>query len=184
MDILSEPVLVLNASFMPISIKPVRDAICMILLDKAQVIKSINDTFIRSEKLKIPVPRIISIASYYQSPFKKPKPNRQNIFQRDNYTCVYCNKKVGHHKLTMDHIVPRSRWHLISKDKKPAEFNSWENLVTACRSCNTKKGNKLLSELKWKFPEIKKLDYRFGMISFISPKTCEKYGWTEYLNGY
>ena len=84
-------------------------------------------------------------------------------------------------KLTLDHIVPRSRWENIPKDRKPSEFNSWENVVTACRECNTKKGSKLLSELRWKAPEIKKMDYRLNHIPHINNASAEKYGWNDYL---
>ena len=152
---------------MPISIKSVKDAICMVLLEKAEVIKAADDVFIRSEKLKIPVPHIILLANYYQVPRKKTKVSRSNILERDDFTCVYCGKKPAPSKLTLDHIVPRS--------------NSWENIVTACRECNTKKGNKLLSELRWKSPEIKKMDYRFNHIPHINKTAAEKYGWNDYL---
>ncbi len=181
MDILSQPVLILNTSYMPISIKSVKDAICMVLLEKAEVIKAADDVFIRSEKLKIPVPHIILLANYYQVPRKKTKVSRSNILERDDFTCVYCGKKPAQTKLTLDHIVPRSRWEYIPKDKKPSEFNSWENIVTACRECNTKKGNKLLSELRWKSPEIKKMDYRFNHIPHINKTAAEKNGWNEDL---
>ncbi len=181
MDILSQPVLILNTSYLPVSIKSVRDAICMVLMEKAEVIKAAEDSFIRSEKLKIPVPYIILLANYYQVPRKKTKVSRSNILDRDGYTCVYCGKMPPHSKLTLDHIVPRSRWENIAKDKKPSEFNSWENIVTACRECNTKKGNKLLSELRWKAPEIKKMDYRLTHIPHINGESAEKYGWNDYL---
>jgi 5-methylcytosine-specific restriction endonuclease McrA len=133
MDILSQPVLILNTSYLPISIKSVRDAICMVLLEKAEVIKAAEDLFIRSEKLKIPVPYVILLANYYQVPRKKTKVSRNNILERDSYTCAYCGKQPAHNKLTLDHVVPRSRWENIPKDKKPSEFNSWDNIVTACR---------------------------------------------------
>jgi 5-methylcytosine-specific restriction endonuclease McrA len=31
--------------------------------------------------------------------------------------------------------------------------NSWQNLVTACSSCNNTKGSKSLKELGWQLPE-------------------------------
>lgn len=38
--------------------------------------------------------------------------------------------------MTIDHIVPRSK----------GGEDSWENLITACPACNTKKGNRTLAE--------------------------------------
>ena len=118
MDVLSQPVLILNAGYMPVSIRSVRDAVCMLLLDKAEIIKAAEDVYIRSEKLKIPVPHIIALATYHNLPRKKLRVSRQNILERDNFTCVYCGKQPGHSKLTMDHIIPRSRWNEIQKENE------------------------------------------------------------------
>ena len=107
MDILSQPVLILNTSYMPISIKSVKDAICMVLLEKAEVIKAADDVFIRSEKLKIPVPYIILLANYYQVPRKKTKVSRSNILERDDFTCVYCGKKPAPSKLTRSYCAKK-----------------------------------------------------------------------------
>jgi 5-methylcytosine-specific restriction endonuclease McrA len=182
MDKLSQPVLILNTSYVPISIRSVKDAVCMILLEKAQIIKSSLDEFIRSEKLSIPVPHIILLSNYYLVPKKSLKLNRNSILERDNYTCVYCGKKPSPSKLTLDHIIPKSRWSEISFDKKPKEFNSWENLVTACKECNTKKGNKLISEIKWKIPESFKLKPKSSIFLNVNNSSIEKYGWEEYFS--
>jgi 5-methylcytosine-specific restriction endonuclease McrA len=182
MDKLNQPVLILNTTYVPISIRSVKDAICMVLLEKAQIIRSSVDDFIRSEKLSIPVPHIILLSNYYSVPKKSIRLNRNSILERDSYTCVYCGKKPAPSKLTIDHIIPRSRWTEVQADKKPKEFNSWENLVTACKECNTKKGNKLLSEIKWKSPDSFKLKPKNSMIMNINNSSIEKYGWSEYLN--
>jgi 5-methylcytosine-specific restriction endonuclease McrA len=58
-------------------------------------------------------------------------PSRSMIYRRDNHTCQYCGARS---KLTIDHVIPRSK----------GGEDSWENLVVACSSCNTKKGNMLL----------------------------------------
>jgi 5-methylcytosine-specific restriction endonuclease McrA len=180
LDILSQPVLILNTSYLPITIKTVRDAICMVLLDKAEVLKSDSNQFVRSEKLKIPVPNVILLSNYYQLPKRKIRVSRHTILERDDYQCKYCGKKPSPSKLTLDHIIPRSRWNDIPKEKKPIEFNSWDNIVTACRECNTKKGSKLLSELKWKFPEITSMS-NYSYMPNISESKAEKYGWKDYL---
>jgi len=43
-------------------------------------------------------------------------------------------------QLTIDHVMPASK----------GGGNTWENLVTACAPCNSKKGDKTLKQLKWK----------------------------------
>ncbi len=181
MDKLSQPVLILNAFYMPVSIRPVRDAICMILLEKAQVLKASEKEFIRSQKLQFPVPYVILLSNYFALPKKILKATRNNILERDGYACVYCGKKPAVSKLTIDHIIPKSRWHEIPEERKPDDFHSWENLVTACKECNTKKGNKLLSELKWKVPETLHRKPKQKLYLNINKVFAEKYGWDEFL---
>ena len=53
---------------------------------------------------------------------------------RDQYTCQYCGLKTR--DLTLDHVIPRHR----------GGPHTWDNLVTACRSCNHRKGGKALEE--------------------------------------
>ena len=84
MDKLNQPVLILNTTYVPISIRSVKDAICMVLLEKAQVIRSSVDDFIRSEKLSIPVPQIILLSNYYSVPKKSIRLNRNSIVERDS----------------------------------------------------------------------------------------------------
>lgn len=58
---------------------------------------------------------------------------RQEVYERDGYRCVYCNATQG---LTLDHLVPQSR----------GGIHEVSNLVTACRSCNSKKNAKTPEE--------------------------------------
>jgi|TARA_Y100001937_G_scaffold29865_1_gene43045 5-methylcytosine-specific restriction endonuclease McrA len=60
-------------------------------------------------------------------------PSRHLIYKRDNYECQYCGSKKD---LTIDHVTPRSK----------GGDDTWTNLVTACSSCNVKKGSKTLKE--------------------------------------
>jgi 5-methylcytosine-specific restriction endonuclease McrA len=60
---------------------------------------------------------------------------RNEIFQRDEYRCVYCGEQFPAEELTLDHVQPRVR----------GGDRSEGNLVTACRACNTLKGQRRLS---------------------------------------
>ncbi len=64
-------------------------------------------------------------------------PSRNEILERDAYTCYYCGRTESE-ALTMhiDHVVPWS---------KGGETTS-DNLVTACADCNLSKGNKPLTD--------------------------------------
>ena len=61
-----------------------------------------------------------------------PPLNNRELFFRDAFLCMYCGHKFNISSLTRDHIIP------ISKGGR----NHWSNVVTACRHCNTRKGNR------------------------------------------
>lgn len=64
---------------------------------------------------------------------------REEIFERDNYTCNYCGQIGG--KLEADHVIAFSK----------GGTDDLENLVTSCRRCNRQKKDKSVEEfLKWK----------------------------------
>jgi 5-methylcytosine-specific restriction endonuclease McrA len=56
---------------------------------------------------------------------------RRAIYRRDGYKCVYCDSPL---KLQLDHVHPRFH----------GGENTYENLVTACQSCNGAKSARLL----------------------------------------
>src|SRR5690606_41406381 len=62
--------------------------------------------------------------------------NRYTLFKRDFYTCYYCYNQFSINQLTVDHVIPRSK----------GGKSVWENCVTACHTCNYKKGDMSLQE--------------------------------------
>lgn len=62
-----------------------------------------------------------------------PAAMRRAVYQRDNYTCFFCGKHVEQMdkgELTLDHFIPRVL----------GGPNTYDNLFTACKSCNCRKG--------------------------------------------
>lgn len=64
------------------------------------------------------------------------KENRLKVYERDDYTCKYCNKQLTQYTATLDHLTPVAR----------GGDHSLENLVTACLDCNSKKNAKPLGD--------------------------------------
>lgn len=62
--------------------------------------------------------------------------NRLKVFERDNYCCHYCQRQLTRFSATLDHLQPVSR----------GGDNSFDNLVTACLRCNSRRGNKPVME--------------------------------------
>lgn len=61
---------------------------------------------------------------------------RDILYVRDRYLCAYCGNRVLPHKLTIDHIFPKSR----------GGKNIWTNAVTACKPCNHYKADRTPEE--------------------------------------
>jgi 5-methylcytosine-specific restriction endonuclease McrA len=132
-------VLVLNASFEPISFISLERAVVLILKDKAEVIEAKLERQLRAEKVSFPYPLVIRLISYVRIPHRTSVPlTRKNLLSRDNFTCQYCG--TTEHALTIDHIVPRSR----------GGKTEWTNVVAACGTCNRRKANRLPSEANMK----------------------------------
>lgn len=127
---MSKQVLVLNASYEPLSLVSVRRAIVLLLREKAELLE-VTQQMLRSHRQKMPVPLVIRLVHYVRLPHRKVPSTRSAVMLRDAYTCQYCGETPGRQFLTVDHVIPRSR----------GGTHEWENLVTACTRCNQKKGS-------------------------------------------
>ena len=111
---------------------------------------------IHSVKLSLRLPKIIVLCLYDKIPSKEVTFSRRNVFLRDQYTCQYCIKSFVETELNLDHVIPRHK----------GGKTSWDNIVTSCVKCNTRKGNKLPHEANM-YPRNKPIAPRwrpnFGM---------------------
>jgi 5-methylcytosine-specific restriction endonuclease McrA len=83
---------------------------------------------------------------------KEQKCTVKGVKRRDNYKCQRCGC-TDRSKLTIDHYYARCRFERIKEEEGfDYEVNSWFNLVTLCRDCNSKKGSKRIKELGWDIP--------------------------------
>jgi len=133
MSALNKKVLLLNQSYQPLMILNAKRAVILSFTDKVDVIERYSSQ-IHSINLSMFLPSVIRLKNYVRFNKKNIPLTRRNILKRDNYICQYCNKKSNF--MTIDHIIPK---HKGGRDL-------WENLVAACVSCNTKKGNKMLKD--------------------------------------
>jgi len=145
-------VLVLNSSFEPLNITSWKRAIVLLLKEKAQVLS--NRVIRLLSYIKLPVSRIAS-----------HKPSKAMVYKRDENKCQYCGSTKH---LTIDHVVPKSK----------GGSEDWTNLVVACSSCNTKKGDKLLSQTDMKLIKHPKAPYN---TMHIKLNQCGVEEWEEYI---
>ncbi|MEO0255058.1 MAG: HNH endonuclease [candidate division WOR-3 bacterium] len=139
----------------------------LILLKKAECVVSKNNKKIRSQYIQIDVPSVIRIKRYINyRPYNVPI-NKRNIMRRDKYTCQYCGKKGS--DLTIDHVIPKDRG---GKD-------TWQNLVTCCKECNLKKGNRTPREAGMKLIKKPKKPTYFHIL--FSEEEIPDENWKPYL---
>jgi 5-methylcytosine-specific restriction endonuclease McrA len=129
--------LVLNADGIPVSYLPLsavqwKEAITYLWLDKVTVLDWYDDWVVRSSSWETRVPAVIMLKDMMRRK-RLPRFSKTNIYLRDLYTCQYCNISFPRSQLTLDHVRPLS---LGGK-------TTWKNIVAACGSCNSTKGNSM-----------------------------------------
>ncbi|MCC6945978.1 MAG: HNH endonuclease [Thermomicrobiales bacterium] len=128
-------VLVLNQNYEPLNICSGRRAVVLVIGGKAEILET-HQHPIFTPDASFPYPSVIRLIYLIRSPRTRVKLTRREVFIRDNFTCQYCGRSS--HDLTLDHIIPRSR----------GGPHVWENLTSACKPCNHRKGGKSLSEAR------------------------------------
>ncbi|HEX5328328.1 MAG TPA: HNH endonuclease [Acetobacteraceae bacterium] len=129
--------LVLNADYQPLSTWPLslidaKDAVHALYRGRVTVVEEWADAFYRSPSTAIAVPKVVALREY--APVHgDPKFCRRSILLRDRFSCQYCGHRFPSHELTYDHLIPRSR----------GGKTTWENIVTACLQCNSRKADRL-----------------------------------------
>lgn len=128
-------VLVLNQDYSPISVCSAERAFLLLYLQKAELVHDDPSDKMRSVNSAYPMPSVIRLQQYINIPYKSVMLTRQNVFKRDANKCLYCGNSKD---LTLDHVLPKSR----------GGDSTWTNLATACKKCNSIKGDKTPEEAK------------------------------------
>lgn len=130
--------LVLNATYEPLCVVPLRRAVVLVLAEKATVVAE-GEGVLRSERQSMPVPSVVRLSRYVRVPYRRTAPlTRRSVLERDGHRCAYCSARAE----SVDHVIPRSR----------GGDHVWTNVVAACARCNHRKADHLLSELGWTLP--------------------------------
>lgn len=104
---------------------------------KVEVIEH-YDREIHSMSFSLKMPSVVRLLKFVKIRVRKDYVpfTRANIYARDKHTCQYCAQAFETEDLTFDHVVPVA--HGGRKD--------WTNIVTACLTCNTRKGARTPAE--------------------------------------
>lgn len=109
----------------------------MVFNGKAEVIE-LNGHILHTSATSYHCPSVIRLSHMVKRPKPHLRLSRREVFIRDKYTCQYCGIKTR--DLTLDHVIPKSRGGL----------HTWDNLVSACKDCNHRKGGKSPEEARMK----------------------------------
>lgn len=166
---MSQEVLVLNSDYEPLNICNMRRAMNLVFLGKVDVLHE-NAVSVHTVRRKYTSPSVVRLRSHVKRPQPQLRLSRRSILARDNYTCQYC----GHssHDLTVDHVIPR----------RFGGPTSWENLVCCCKRCNTRKGDKTLSQVGFvlkQHPRKPKYVPFISLTKFVTGARNEV--WRDYL---
>ncbi len=159
-------VLLLNATFEPLGVVKLKRAVGLITAEKVDIIESVDGKSLRGETLVLPFPSVLKLRYHVQIPYRKLRPavKSKTVLHRDQFRCCYCESTAN----TMDHILPTSK----------GGKNTWMNVVAACKRCNLKKGNYLLSELGWEMayqPTLPAKDRTWLIIGWTEREQWEPY---------
>lgn len=134
-EVLRQSVVVFSQNYLPITRINIRRAIALLIAGKAEpAYLSTKGWEIHAPNLILFVPEHIRLKiARTERSWKVPRVNRREVLKRDRHACQYCGSKKH---LTLDHVVPRSR----------GGKHTWENVVVACASCNSRKGSRTPAE--------------------------------------
>lgn len=157
----------LNATFEPLCVVPVRRAVVLVLKQKAEVVHQDGGS-LHSERITLPIPSVIRLKYFVRVPLRaRASLSRRAVFVRDHFACQYCGSQAEN----VDHVIPRSR----------GGTHTWDNVVAACRACNTKKENRLPHEvglkLRTKPVPPRETVWIIVAVGRVDPK------WEPYLDG-
>jgi 5-methylcytosine-specific restriction endonuclease McrA len=123
--------LLLAPWYFPIKVLRWEDAVKMIYEGTVDVVAEYGDT-VSSPSVTWQVPAVVRLRKLAHASRRAVRFSRWNVYLRDSYCCQYCGERKPARELSYDHVVPRSA----------GGRTVWSNIVTACRSCNSRKDSK------------------------------------------
>jgi len=165
--VVNSPVLVLNQSYEPLNLCRTRRAIVLVFRGKAEVLEDSRGE-IHSARAAFPIPSVIRLVYMIKRPRHQRKLTKQEVFNRDKYTCQYCGCQTK--DLTLDHVMPR----------RLGGGHTWENVVSACHLCNRRKGGRTPEDAGMKLLLPPRAPHHNGF--YVPYRYLESYGeWRKYL---
>lgn len=164
-------VLVLNQNYEPLNVCTPRRAFNLLDRGKAEVLEH-GRGHLRSASSIFPLPSVIRLIYLIKRPRPQMRLSRREVFNRDRHTCQYCGRR-GSRDLTLDHVLPRHR----------GGRHTWDNLVTACKTCNHRKAGRTPAEAKMHLP-VEPVQPRVNSYYVVYPYLHSEEAWRKFVPGW
>lgn len=165
--------LLLTPWYLPLRTIPWTDAVTLLYKGRGDVLASYDEA-VSSPSVTWQMPAVVKLRGLPN--WKNAcKFSRENVYTRDNFRCQYCRDIFEYEDLTYDHVVPKSH----------GGHRGWTNIVTSCKPCNNRKGNKTCDEAgMWpmKDPEAPSWLPTSGRKPISAKKAPPE--WQDYLGGW
>lgn len=140
-------VLVLNADFQPMKFTSWKAGLIQTIVETKQsayVVEYYDEwVILDASGREYQIPAVIALKKYVDIGNQKAPYTKSNVFVRDKMTCQYCGDKFRKEVLTIDHVIPRSRWKALGNLGRSSVF---ENVVASCKKCNSEKADRTCQE--------------------------------------
>ena len=134
---MTSDVLVLSTSYEPLGRTDWQRAMVLWAAGKVEILVEQDGNPIHGATQEYARPSVIRFKEgVRRRHIRKVKFARRFVHQRDGGKCQLCGQAVPVHKSTYDHVIPRSR----------GGKTAWDNIVTACKPCNSKKADRTPEE--------------------------------------
>jgi hypothetical protein len=138
-------VLLLNADWSPLQFISSMRALRLLMKGRAEVITlaespSVWNEYYTTVSKSFQIPATIRLHFRVHVNPSVARFRKRILYNRDNWSCQYCNKKLNWNNVTIDHVLPKCK----------GGKTTWKNCVVCCKICNRNKGSKLPHEANMK----------------------------------
>ena len=145
-----------------------KEAVNLMFRDKIEVLEK-HENPVKTVSGPFFIPSVCRLKTYVKVKKTTARFNRDNIFRRDGYRCLYCGEAFMRKELTYDHVLPKSR----------GGKTTWLNIVSACKPCNLRKDDRTPEEANMRLlqkPHVPKMD-RVIFLKNGAPSVWSNYLW-------
>ncbi len=172
MKLLKKKVLLLNNTYEALAIMPVKKVLKKLMSGSTSLhVLEYYEEVVETPNHTVKIPSVVRLTYHLnlKKNVKSQAGKKAKIFARDSYKCFYCGYAGTNLDLTLDHIIPKS----VGGD------SSANNLITACKKCNSAKNDQSIEEFGFTVPKaLLHSNINFAMLVSSAKQNPQ---WKKYL---